>query len=331
MSSTPDVPTGPVLDVHSHATLDLGNGLEAGTNLPVAVVPPWSVERALDIQDEVGISSCILSMPEAAIHGDDATNCARARTVNEYLTEIREQHPDRFGALAVLPLTTMDGALDELRYALDTLGMDAVSLPTSVDNVYLGDSAYDPLFEELDRRAATVFVHPVQATASKAVSLGINQSMLEFPFDTTRMITNMIFSDAVRRFPKMNFIASHGGGTLPFLISRLMTLEPLTGAGPGRGKLTPDEILEGAGWFHYDLTAATSRVHLSALSEIVPPSRLLVGFDIPFMPVPTMRPAIASIAAWEGFEDDDVAAILHGNAARLFPSVEARRLGTQAA
>jgi len=331
MSSAPNVPTGPVLDVHSHATLDLGNGLEAGTNLPYAVVPPWSVERALDIQEEVGISSCILSMPEAAIHEDDAANRARARTVNEYLVGSREQRPDRFGALAVLPLTTMDGSLEELRYALDTLGMDAVSLPTSVDNVYLGDSVYDPLFEELNRREATVFVHPVQARASAAVSLGINQSMLEFPFDTTRMITNMIFSGAIRRFPRMKFIASHGGGTFPFLLTRLMTLEPLTGAGPGREKLTPDEIREGAGWFHYDLTAATSRVHLTALSEIVPPSRLLVGFDIPFMPVPTMRPTMANIAAWEGFTQEDVAAILHGNAARLFPSVQARCVAGRAA
>lgn len=314
-----------MIDVHSHATLAI-DGMEAGTNLPYDVVPPWSVERALDIQGQAGIGSCILSMPDAGSHFDDATNVARSRLVNEFLVGVRNEHPAQFGAMAVLPVTTIDGCLEELSYALDTLKMDAVSLPTSVNNVYLGDSIFDPLFEELNRREATVFTHPVQAKASQAVSLGINQSMLEFVFDTTRMITNMIFSDAVRRFPKMKFIASHGGGTFPYLVSRLMTLEPLTGAGAGVGrqKLTAQEIKDGAGWFYYDLTAATSRAHLTALVEIVPASQLLSGFDIPFMPASTIAPAVDAVRDWDGFSEHDIEQVVHVNAAELFPQVAAR-------
>lgn len=315
-----------MIDVHSHATLDLGDGKDAGTNIPYGFIPSWSVDGGMRTMDQVGIGTCILSMPEAGTHFDDAKNMARARQINEYLAGIAAEHPTRFGAMAALPATTMDGSLEELAYALDTLGMDAVSLPTSIGDVYLGDTQFDPLFEELDRRAATLFVHPVQAKASGAVNLGLIQSMLEFPFDTTRMITNMIFSGAWRRYPHIKVIASHGGGTFPYLLTRLQTLEPITGPGPGREKLTPQEIQEGAAWFYYDLTAATSRAHLTALTEIVPPSRLLVGFDIPFMPVPTMGPAIVAIESWGGFSERDVAQILHSNAADLFPSVEARRL-----
>lgn len=315
----------PVIDVHSHAVIDLGDGKDAGTNMPYGFVPPWSVEIGLATMDQVGIDTCILSMPEAGTHFDDTKNISRARHINEYLAGIAAEHPTRFGAMAALPATTMDGSLEELTYALDTLGMDAVSLPTSVDNVYLGDDQFDPLFAELDRRAATLFVHPVQAKASVAVNMGLLQAMLEFPFDTTRMITNMIFSGAWRKYPNIKMIASHGGGTFPYLLTRLQTLEPITGPGPGRQMLTAEEIREGAAWFHYDLAAATSKAHLTALTEIVPPSRLLIGFDIPFLPVPTMRPAIDAVEAWSAFDEHDVKQILHTNAAGLFPSVEARR------
>ena len=316
--------SGLVIDVHSHATLDLGDGRDAGTDISLDFVPPWTPETGLQLMDDVGIGMSVLSMPEAGVHFDDAENKARARRINEYLTGLATQHPTRRGAMAALPVTDIDAALDELAHALDVLDMDAVSLPTSVHDRYLGDPFFDPLFEELNRRGATVFVHPVQAKASEPLNLGLNQSLLEFPFDTTRMIANMIFSGALNRFPDIRFIASHGGGTLPFLLSRLQILEPATGAGPGRPKLSAQEIQEGAASFYYDLTAATSTAHLTALTELVPASRLLVGFDIPFMPPPTMRPALDAIRDWAGFTDEDIERILHRNAAGLFPKVAAR-------
>ena len=320
--------SAPVIDVHSHATLDLGDGRDAGTNISLDFVPPWTPETGLRLMDEVGIGLSVLSMPEAGVHFDDTENKDRARRINEYLAGLAAQHPTRRGAMAALPVTDIDAALAELAYALDVLDMDAVSLPTSVRDVYLGDAFFDPLFEELNRRRATVFVHPVQAKASEPLNLGLNQSLLEFPFDTTRMIANMIFSGAVDRFPDISFIASHGGGTLPFLLGRLQILEPATGAGPGRTKLSAQQIQEGAASFYYDLTAATSKAQLTALTEMVPASRLLVGFDIPFMPAPTMRPALDAIRDWPGFTDTDVEKILHTNAAELFPKVAARLNGT---
>jgi predicted TIM-barrel fold metal-dependent hydrolase len=228
--------------------------------------------------------------------------------------------------MAVLPAADTDDALAELQYALDVLRMDAVSLPTSVQDVYLGDVRFDPLFEELNRREATLFVHPVQATASEPLNLGLNQSVLEFPFDTTRMIANMILSGAVRRFPHIKIIASHGGGTLPYLLTRLQTLEPVVGAGPGRRTLSSEEIREDAARFYYDLTAATSRAHLAALTDMVPTTQLLTGFDIPFMPTSSMRPALEDLRAWPGFDAEDLHRIEHANAADLFPEAARRAL-----
>jgi hypothetical protein len=109
--------------------------------------------------------------------------------------------PRRFRAMATLTaLATTDGVLEEMAYALDTLKLDGVTTTTSIDDIYLGDTRYDPWFEEMNRRGITLFVHPVPAKASRSVDLGIDVSLLEFMFDTTRMLTNMIFPKAKKRF-----------------------------------------------------------------------------------------------------------------------------------
>ena len=315
----------PLIDVHSHALVDLGDGKDAGTNIPIGFIPPWSPAGAIAIMDQYGIATSIVSMPDGGTHFDDATNITRARQLNEYLANLVSTTPSRRGSMAVLPLTTIDGSLAELTYALDVLKMDAVSLPASVKNVYLGDAQFDPLFEELNRRKATVFVHPVQPPAGLPLNLGLNQSILEFPFDTTRMILNMITSGATLRFPNVKMIASHGGGTFPYLLTRIQTIVPVTGSGPGRAPLTPAQILAGAQFFYYDLTSATSIAHLTALAQIVPTSQLLMGFDIPFLPQATIAPTIQDVLTWKPFKGDDVKRIFHDNAAALFPMVEARR------
>ena len=155
----------------------------------------------------------------------------------------------------------------------------------------LGDTRYDPWFEEMNRRGVTLFVHPVPAKASRSVDLGIDVSIVEFMFDTTRMLTNMIFSGAKNRFSKINIISTHGGGTIPYLMTRIETLERVFGPGKGRAHLSPAEIREGLASFYYDLTAATSPAQLFALQQMVPLSHLVMGFDNPFMPGWTFPPA----------------------------------------
>lgn len=323
MTSQPVTP--PIIDVHSHAVVDFGDGKDAGTNLPLGLIPPWSPSGALQLMDDAGIATSILSMPEAGTHFDDATNVERARRMNEYLAGLVATTPSRRGALATLPLTTIDGSLAELAYALDVLHLDGVSLPTSVRDVYLGDPRFDPLFDELERRGVTVFTHPVLAPSSAPLTMGLNQAVLEFMFDTTRMMTNMIVGGAVHRFPRLRMIVSHGGGTFPYLMTRLQMLLPVVGSGPGRDPMTAEQILEAAGYFYYDLTAATSTAHLTALAQVVPASRLVMGFDIPYLRPHTMRPAIESVRGWAPFADTDLETIFHSTAASLFPTVEARR------
>src|SRR6266851_5044804 len=191
-------------------------------------------------------------------------------------------------------------------------------------NEQLGDTCYDPWYEEMNHRGVTLFVHPVPAMASRSVDLGIDVSILEFMFDTTRMLTNMIFSGAKNRFSKIKIISTHGGGTIPYLMTRIETLEKVFGPGKGRARLTPAEIREGLASFYYDLTAATSPAQLFGLQQMVPLSHLLMGFDNPFMPGWTFPPAILDMQRWNGFSDTDVCSISHRNAESLYPALAGR-------
>ncbi len=183
----------------------------------------------------------------------------------------------------------------------------------------------------MNRRGVTLFVHPVPAKASRSVDLGVDVSLLEFMFDTTRMLINMVFSGAKNRFSKIRIISTHGGGTIPYLMTRIETLEQVFGPGKGRPRLSPAEIREGLGSFYYDLTAATSPAQLFALQQMVPLSHLLMGFDNPFMPGWTFPPAIQDMQRWKGFSDTDVSSIGRQNAERLYPALAGRRQRSKAA
>jgi 6-methylsalicylate decarboxylase len=308
-----------IIDVHSHIITNLGS------QAPMDKLPPWSIERSLSLMDANGISASVLSLPDSASHAKGPEACQLARRINEQLAYIVSKHPTRFGAMATLPaLAATDGLLEEMEYALDALKLDGVATTTSIDDIYLGDTRYDPWFEEMNRRGVILFVHPVSAKASLSLDLGIDVSILEFMFDTTRMLTNMVFSGAKNRFSKIKIISTHGGGTIPYLMTRIETLEKVFGPGKGRAKLSSSEIREGLASFYYDLTAATSSAQLFALQQMVPLSHLLMGFDNPFMPCWTFPPAIQDIQRWNGFSDTDVSSLARRNAESLYPALAGR-------
>ncbi len=320
-----------IIDVHSHALLPLW--LDAASkalniahdNLQIAgtPVPEWSVDRHLAMMDANGIAACVLSWPAATsfLKGKPARELARA--MNEAFAEIVARHPTRFGAFAVLPLDDMNVAIEEMTYALDVLKLDGVSSGTHVAGAYLGDSRFDAWFGEMNRRGATLFVHPIPPLNAGQVSMGINVSILEFMFDSTRMATNMVLSGAKKKFSDVRLICTHGGGTIPYVASRISILEPLFGAGPNRPTLGGEEVLAGLSTFYFDLTASTAAASLDAIRYLVPPSQLMLGFDFPMMPSSTIP------AALKKFEDHGYGArdrydIVQGTALNLLPTLAER-------
>lgn len=316
-----------IIDVHAHAILRAWRKGASERNRRLGsdfnfVLPDWSPESHLRVMDTHGIAASILSLPRATADLTGQASRDLARAMNEEFAEIMARYPQRFGAFAVLPIDDPDAMLEETQYALDVLKLSGVAAVTQVDGAYLGDPKYDDWLAELNRRRARLFVHPVPPPAFEAVDIGLNQAILEYMYETTRMLANMVFSGARKRFPDIPFIATHAGGTMPFLAHRIAVLEPIFGAGKasqGRPTLTPEEIFSTLSTFYYDLTASTGAAQLDAIRRLVPASQLLMGFDYPMMPDDTIAPALASFDRYTGLTANERKMIFRGNAAKMFP------------
>ncbi len=276
-------------------------------------IPAWSVESAIAAMDGYGIDVQLLSLSAPGVSfvsGQERRTMARR--LNEFAAQTVRDRAPRFGAFATLPMPDVQGALEELAYALDTLLLDGVALQSNYDGVYLGDPAFDALFEELNRRGVAVFVHPVSPPHFESISVGLTAPILEYMFDTTRMATNMLRSGTAERCPDMRFIITHGGGTIPFLHPRLALV-----LGANRAKLLSS--------FYYDLTAATTPGQMAALSTLAQPTHMMMGFDFPFMTPEMNLPFLAAVES-ETIDPALRSAIGRENALRLFPRL-AKRLG----
>jgi predicted TIM-barrel fold metal-dependent hydrolase len=234
------------------------------------------------------------------------------------------KYPTRFGGFATVPGRDPDGALREIEYALDTLKLDALGTTTSLNDGYLGDRRFDPWFAEANRRGVPLFIHPTRLSLTERMDLGMNVAVLEFMFDTTRMLMNMVLEGTKKKYPAIKMISTHGGGTMPFLVERAQILLTHYGAGRDRAPISAAEIKEVLGSFYFDLTAATTDIHLAALLDLVPPTQLLMGFDIPYMPPSSFKPAIERINASPRFTESERKLVFQDNAARLFPAAAAR-------
>src|SRR5262245_11836814 len=276
----------------------------------------WTPQSTLALMDRQGIATAITSIAAPGVHfGDDRAARALARRCNEISARLVADHPQRFGAFAVLPMPDVDGSLVELEYALDTLGLDGVVMLASIGDRYLGDPAYEPLFAELQRRKSVVFVHPNVPATSQALKLALPGALIEFVFDTTRAVANLIYSGTLERHPDVSLILSHAGGTVPFLAERLAL-----------GKLVPDlasRAPKGALHYlkrlYYDTALSANPHALSSLRELVDPARILFGSDHPFAPEPVVDANVRGLATFAGFDAATRRSIERDNALALFP------------
>jgi len=277
--------------------------------------PTWSADAALSLMDRAGIGTAITSISAPGVHfGDNAEARALARRCNEISARLVSDYPSRFGAFAVLTLPDVDGSLEELSYALDTLRLDGVVLFTSVGDRYLGDEAFDDLFAELNRRKAVVFVHPT-LPPSQVLRISLPAAIIEYVFDTTRAIANLIFSGTLERYPDISMIFSHAGGTAPYLAERLSAEKVI----PKLRERAPQGAIAYLKRLYYDTAISTSRPALSALREVADPSHILFGSDYPYLPEPLIHESVRGLEEYREFSSKTRTAIERENALALFP------------
>jgi predicted TIM-barrel fold metal-dependent hydrolase len=272
----------------------------------------WTPERAIEELDRTGIATAVLSIAVAGISFDTPGEESRslARGNNEYGAQLVRDHPQRFGLFASVPLPDQEGSLREIEYAYDTLHADGIALTTNYGEKWPGDPAFAPVFEELNRRKAVVFVHPIAPTCCKSLIPGVPPSWVEYDFDTTRAVASFIVNGTFERFPDIRFIITHSGGTVPVLAARVQGIFQ-----PGVSGQAPGSVEAQLRKLFYDIANGANPMSLAALTKLVPTSQILFGTDFPMVRIGTTVNGFRNA----GFPPNEVRAIDRENALRLLP------------
>ena len=302
------------IDVHQHlfpptyrALLD-ERGLSAG-GWPA---PDWDPRSAIAMMDRRSIATGILSLSAPGVHfGDDVEARALAREINDYGAELVKDRPDRFGQFAAIPLPDVEGAVAEAVYALDELHADGVVLLSNARGRYLGDDGFEPLWAELDARAAVVFIHPTEPPIPRLE--GLPSPLLDFPFDTTRTALHMVANGVMSRHTRLKVILSHAGGFLPYAAVRF------TGAAQFVPGTTPEGVLADLRRFYFDTALSSTPFALPSLRAFAAPGHILYGSDFPFAAEPWGVEFDAGLDGYPDWPPGELHAVNRGSAEALFP------------
>ncbi len=305
------------IDTHHHVFPPTLVAALSARDLAGADARNWSLTRTLDDMDRAGVATAVLSVTTPAVSFVDAATARRlARECNEWVAGVVRDHPGRFGSFATIPVQEIDAALAEIQHALDVLHADGIALLTSYGDKWLGHATFAPVMSELNRRGAVLYTHPTAADCCRSLLPDIPPTIVEYGTDTSRTITDIVFSGTAARSPGIHFVFSHAGGTLPYLTERLTRL-PVQN--PALASRVPNGVLHELTRFYYDTAWAAHPMALASLLKLVPISQVLFGSDYPYR---TGADNVKGLADY-GFSATDLRAIGRENAIKLLPRLQA--------
>jgi aminocarboxymuconate-semialdehyde decarboxylase len=267
--------------------------------------------------DDAEVDVALTSISTPGVHvGDDARARSLARRCNELAAELITQHPGRLGGFACLPLPDVDGSFTELSYALDVLKLDGVVLFSNARGLYLGDSRFDAIFQELERRQVVAFVHPTASPDPTAHALGLPDSLIDFTADTTRAVAKLHYSNTFARTPNVKYIFSHAGGTVPYLATRFGIVDEMG--------VIPDQAHRGTAAdtfrrLYWDTALSWHDPVLEMLRAVVGIDRVLYGSDFPYLRRDLAVAGRQQLAQSKALNDAERRKVLGETAMTLFP------------
>lgn len=275
------------IDVHAHALpasflsalTALGTSTFSEDGFPE---PSWAEEEHVAFARKAHAFH-VLSISSPHIGRDDDGAAAElVRKVNDETAELCRRHPDDFGFFGLLPLPAIDATIDEIGRTIDELGALGVKVPSNARGIYLGDPRLDPVLEAMDARSCVVAIHPcAPQTVPQGVFTAGPRPLFEFLADTTRLIINLITTDALDRFPNIRWIVPHAGSFIPEVAHRLQGLTEIFAE---RGLMDRIDVLDGLRRLYFDTAGTALPVMLPALLEVADPTHILYGSDYPYTP-----------------------------------------------
>jgi len=277
------------IDVHHHCVLpEYERAIQrSGAADPSRPLRKNSDAAALiETMSSFGIDGAVVNPLSVAgvHHGNDANARYLCETTGEALAKFVSNHPDKLGFFAPVPFPDVDGALAQLAYALDVLKADGIILLTNQNGIYIGDPAADAFYAELDRRKVNVFVHPARPSFVDELTLKMWGSIVEYPFETTRIAANLIYNEQMRKYPNIRWILAHAGGCLPYISLRLKLMEEQDPNGPPDFKdRVPEGVTPYVGKFFFDTAISGSRAAMASLRIVTEPTQIMFGSDWPYI------------------------------------------------
>jgi predicted TIM-barrel fold metal-dependent hydrolase len=305
------------IDAHHHFAPPIWVAAMKGNPMLQAPNTTWTPEKSIEDLDRGGGAAAVLSITNPGLYlGDRAQAIRLSRECNDYGAKVVQAHPTRFGLFAAMPLPDVDATLKEIAYAYEQIHADGIGFMTSFGDTWLGNPAYKPVMEELNRRNAVVFVHPTAADCCRDLNYapGVHPASMEYGTDTTRAITGICFSGDAVRFPNIRWIWSHAGGSMPFLAGRI------GGAAGNFKEQLPNGLIAELKKFYYDLAGAANVGAVASLQKLVNSDKILFGTDFP--PGGRMLETAQTIRALKMFSEADLKLIDRDNVVKLLPRLQ---------
>lgn len=270
------------------------------------------LERRLEQMDRRGVGYTLLStwVDTFGYDLEEEDAIKYCRLINEGLAEAVRARPDRFGALATVPVP-YGSAAEELERAVRELGMLGVFLGTNILGRNLDDPALEPLWRSAEQLNVPVVLHPVNAAARERLSRYYLGNLVGNPLETTIAAGSMVLGGVLDRYPGLRVVLVHGGGYFPWAVGRLDHGYRVRAETRSLAARTPGEYMKR---FYYDSVVYDRRI-LVALAGMVGWDRLLLGSDSPFdMQIPEPVRFVR-----ESVEDpEDAERVCWKNAAKVF-------------
>lgn len=308
-----------IFDVHSHFIVPeymeslKENHREMEDGFPA---PTWSVPEHLDYMEMAGIEKSLLSVSSPHFHSGNADEAVKlARLMDESAAALKKQYPDRFLFAASLPAPEIDACIEEMAYAFDELGADAVKLPSNACGIYPGDPVMEPLFKSMNDRKAVLILHPAApAKVPGGCFTAGPLPLFEFIGDTTRAVINLITSGTLERYENIKVIVPHCGSFLPNLIDRLTGItKVLASKGVGR----PVDVTKSMKALYFDVAGDCLPRGIDILMTLTDEDHVMFGGDFPYTPKEMVASKVRDLENTERIKPY-LHKLMYENAARVF-------------
>ncbi len=314
------------IDVHHHYfptvfQQDNDTFLKALFGAVPAGIKNWTPSAALETMDSNGVAKAVVNTSSRP-PGPGVTTAeyrTQARQANEYAAKMVQNYPRRFAQFGFLPMPDIDGSLKEIEFTLDVLKAPGIGMMTSYGSLWQGNPAFAPVMEELDRRKAVVFCHPLAAACCTKLMPDIvpnEADFVEFPYDTGRAVVSLLISGSFAKYPSIRWIFCHCGDVIPVLSGRIRRIVESMPA-QHVSKFAPRGVDYELQRQFYDTADAAYGPPMAAIQNYIPPTQIMFGTDYPYVSIELNAKELHE----RHLSPAEMAAIQRGNALRLMPQL----------